>query len=234
MLALIEMNLLPGGKRGVARPKPGRKPSAPKFGGLREMSSADPLVVLVVLLAFAAIGSLIFLFLQQGLKMSGLEEELAIQRQDSTRYAEAIAAADSLEARRDTLQQKAAIIREIDSDRFVWAHIMDQVSAALPDFTWLTGIQQTGAAAAPAATAAGAQTRQTVVFRIDGMTGLTQALTRFMRDLEDSPFIRDVRLVSQEQIQQGQRLVHNFVLMASYQQPDSSVIVTEPILITGE
>jgi Tfp pilus assembly protein PilN len=233
MLALIEMNLLPGGKRGVARPKPGRKPSAPKFGGLREMTSADPLVVIVVVLAFAAVGSLIVLFLQQSVKMSGLEEELAIQRQDSIRYAEAIAAADSLEARRDTIQQKAAIIREIDSDRFVWAHIMDEVSAALPDFTWLTGIQQTGAVpAAPAAAAA--QATPTVEFRIDGMTGLTQALTRFMRDLEDSPFIRDVRLVSQEQIQQGQRLVHNFVLMASYQQPDSSVIVTEPIIITGE
>lgn len=234
MLALIEMNLLPG-RRGVARPKPGRKPSAPKFGGLREMTSADPLVVLVVVLAFAAVGSLIFLFLQQSVKMNGLEEELTIQRQDSVRYAEAIAAADSLEARRDTLQQKAAIIREIDSGRFVWAHIMDEVSAALPDFTWLTAIQQTGAApAAPAAAAAATQSTQTVEFRIDGMTGLTQALTRFMRDLEDSPFIRDVRLVSQEQIQQGERLVHNFVLMANYQQPDSSVIVTEPIIITGE
>jgi Tfp pilus assembly protein PilN len=232
MLALIEMNLLPGGKRGVARPKPGRKPTTPKFGGLREMMHADPLVVVVVLLAFAAVGSLIVLFLQQSVKMSGLEEELAIQRQDSIRYAEAIAAADSLEARRDTIQQKAAIIREIDSDRFVWAHILDEVSAALPDFTWLTGIQQTGAA--PAAPAAAAQATPTVEFRIDGMTGLTQALTRFMRDLEDSPFIRDVRLVSQEQIQQGQRLVHNFVLMANYQQPDSSVIVTEPIIITGE
>jgi len=223
MLALIEMNLLPGGKRGVARPKTGRKRSLPKFGGLRDVMSADPLVVGVVVLAVLAVGSLVFLYLQQNLKMGQLEEDLAIQRQDSIRYAEAIAAADSLEARRDTLQQKAAIIREIDADRFVWAHILDEVSTALPDFTWLTGMQQTN----PDAGAA-------VEFRIDGQTGLTQALTRFMRDLEDSPFIRDVRLVSQEQIQQGQRLVHNFVLMASYQRPDSSVIVTEPIIVTGE
>jgi hypothetical protein len=55
-----------------------------------------------------------------------------------------------------------------------------------------------------------------------------------MRDLEDSPFIRDVRLVSQEQIQQGQRLVHSFVLMARYQVPDTTAIVTEPIILAGE
>lgn len=233
MLALIEMNLLPGGKRGVSRPKSTRKRALPKFAGLRELMGADPLAVLVVVLVIAAVGSLGFLYFRQNLRMGELEDELAIQRQDSIRYAEAIAAADSIEARRDTLQQKAAIIREIDSDRFVWAHIMDEVSTALPEYTWLTGLQQTSAA--PAAAAGGAAPGQPrVEFRIDGMTGLTQALTRFMRDLEDSPFIRNVRLVSQEQVQQGQRLVHQFVLMAAYQQPDSSVIITEPIIITGE
>jgi hypothetical protein len=180
MLALIEMNLLPGGKRGVARAKGPRKPAVPKFEGLREMIKGDPWVIGVVALAVLAALHVGFTFFTQGLSVNRIEEELAIQRQDSVRYAEAIAAADSLEARRDTLEQKMGI------------------------------------------------------FRIDGMTGATYALTRFMRDLEDSPFIRDVRLVSQEQIQQGQRLVHNFVLMARYQVPDSTAIVTEPIILGGE
>jgi hypothetical protein len=42
MLVLIEMNLLPGGKRGVARPKGGRKLSLPKFDGLQDMVKGDP------------------------------------------------------------------------------------------------------------------------------------------------------------------------------------------------
>lgn len=222
MLALIEMNLLPGGKRGVARAKGPRKPSVPKFEGLREMIRGDPWVIGVVALAVLAVLHIGFTFFTQGLSISRIDGELTIQRQDSIRYAEAIAAADSLEARRDTLEQKMRIIREIDADRFVWAHIMDDVSAALPDFTWLMGVQQTSGSGS------------SIEFRIDGMTGATYALTRFMRDLEDSPFIRDVRLVSQEQIQQGQRLVHNFVLMARYQPPDSSAIVTEPIILAGE
>ena len=223
MLALIEMNLLPGGKRGAARPKGrGRKPSAPKVTGLREMVRGDPWVIGVVLLTIAAVVHLLFAFFSQGVKLNQIEGRLEQERQDSVRYAEAIAAADSLSARRDTLAAKARIIREIDTDRFVWSHILDNVATALPEFTWLTALEQTSGA--------GSQ----VEFRIDGMTGLTAALTRFMRNLEASPFIRDVRLVSQEQSQQGQRLVNNFVLMARYQIPDSTAIVTEPIILVGE
>ena len=222
MLALIEMNLLPGGRRGAARPKGGRKPSLPKFDGLREMVKGDPWVIGVVILAGLLAVHLGFTFFTQGVKLSRIEEDLETQRQDSIRYAEAIAAADSLEARRDTLERKAQIIQEIDAGRFVWAHIMDDVSESLPDYTWLTAVQQT------------AGSGDDVEFRLDGMTGQTPALTRFMRDLEDSPFIRDVRLVSQEQIQQGQRLVHSFVLVARYQIPDTSAIVTEPIILAGE
>jgi Tfp pilus assembly protein PilN len=213
MLALIEMNLLPGGKRGAARPKGRRKPSVPKVTGLREMVRGDPWVIIVVLLT---------MFFTQGVTLSQVEGRLEQERQDSVRYAEAIAAADSLAARRDTLVAKARIIREIDTDRFVWAHILDNVANALPEFTWLTAMEQT------------AGTGSEIEFRLDGMTGLTAALTRFMRDLEASPFIRDVRLVSQEQSQQGQRLVNNFVLMARYQIPDSTAIVTEPIILVGE
>ena len=185
-------------------------------------SRGDPWVIAVVALAIAALAHVGITFFMQGAKLSGLEENLEIQRQDSIRYAEAIAAADSLQARRDTLVQKARIIREIDTDRFVWAHILDEVSGSLPDFTWLTAMQHTSG------------TGSNIEFRIDGMTGATPALTRFMRDLEESPFLRDVRLVSQEQMQQGQRLVHSFVLMARYQMPDSSVVVTEPIILGGE
>ncbi|NIR46543.1 MAG: hypothetical protein GWN99_19035 [Gemmatimonadetes bacterium] len=222
MLALIEMNLLPGGKRGVARQKGGRKLSLPKFEGLQDMVRGDPLVILVVAAAILAVAHLGFTFFRQGVVLGNLQEELEVQREDSIRYAEAIQAADSLKARQDTLTQKTNVIRQIDSDRYVWAHILDEISAALPDHTWLTSLQQTAGVGVE------------VEFRIDGMTGQVPALTRFIRDLEASPFIRTVRLQSQEQIQQGQRLVHSFVLLARYQQPDSSVIVTEPIVIAGE
>ena len=147
MLALIEMNLLPGGKRGAARPKGrGRKPSAPKVTGLREIVRGDPWVIAVVLLTIVAVVHLLFAFFSQGVKPNQIEGRLEQERQDSVRYAEAIAAADSLSARRDTLAAKARIIREIDTDRFVWSHILDNVATALPEFNWLTALEQTSGA----------------------------------------------------------------------------------------
>ena len=134
------------------------------------MLKGDPWVIGVAVLAIRAVLHLGFTWFTQGVTLSGIEDELAIQRQDSIRYAEAIAAADSLQARQDTLQRKEAIIREIDADRFVWPHIMDEISEALPEYTWLTGIAQTTG------------TGSNIEFRIDGMTGQVPALTRFMRN----------------------------------------------------
>ncbi len=221
MLALIEMNLLPGGKRGAGRQKGGRKVSMPKFEGFGENLKGDPLLLALAVLVLVAVSHVGFEFITKTQRLSSIETDLAAQRQDSVRYADAIAAADSLRARQDTLGQKIDIIKAIDSDRYVWPHILDEISQALPDFTWLTGLAQTAGSGID------------VEFRLEGQTGATAALTRFMRNLSASPFIRDVRLISQEQIQQGAKLVHGFVLMARYEPPDSAAISTEPIILAG-
>lgn len=220
MFALIEMNLLPGGKRAVATSKKKRRAPKVNFEGLK----ADPMVLLVLVLAIGGVGYAGYTYVSQTRTLSSLDQSIQREQEDSVRFARIIAIADSVRARQDTLKQKIQIIQEIDSDRYIWAHILDEVSRALPDYTWLTSIQQTSAAAE----------NQNVEFRIEGMTGATEALTRFMRDLEASPFLRSIRLVSVEQTQQGPKVVNNFALLAQYEKPDSSVISTEPIIMTKE
>jgi Tfp pilus assembly protein PilN len=219
MLTLIDMNLLPGRGRRTARRRGRRKARVPRFEGLRELIRGDPLTIAAGVLGVLAVAHLGLTFFTQGAARHRIADALVEQREDSVRYAEAIALLDSLAARADTLQRRTAIIREIDADRFVWAHILNEVSESLPDHTWLTAIQESAARGGA------------IAFRIDGRTGQTAALTRFMRDLANSPFVDDVRLVSDEQVQQGARLVHSFVLVARYQISDSTVIVTEPIIL---
>jgi Tfp pilus assembly protein PilN len=185
------------------------------------MIRGDSWVIAVGVLGIMALLHLGVTLVSQGVTLGRIDDELRVQRQDSIRYSVFIAVVDSLEALNDTLQRKADIIRQIDSDRFVWAHILNEVSESLPEHTWLNAVRETAGAGSE------------VEFRIDGMTGQTAGLTRFMRDLEGSPFIQDVRLQSDEQVQQGPNLVHSFVLLARYQIPDPSEIVTEPIILAG-
>ena len=119
---------------------------------------------------------------------------------------------ETAEAKRDTVLRSAEHHPRIDDDRFIWPHIMDEVSRALPPYTWLVslGFSGVGQATSPITTvvepepaaAAGRRrkaaptqvVRDTVRIRLVGNTVDIQALTRFMKQLEASPFLENVQL----------------------------------------
>jgi Tfp pilus assembly protein PilN len=119
------------------------------------------------------------------------------------------------------------------------------VSRSLPPYTWLTSMQQTSAtpagvpapraAAAPKQGKARADTAAVVTamrFRVVGNTVDIQALTRFMRVLETSPFIENVQLAGTQMVMEQGKEVTQFQIDAQYQQPDSSAIRTIPLALS--
>lgn len=166
---------------------------------------------------------------------SDLEARVAQEAADSSRFATTIELVNALRARQDTIQQKIDVIRSVDRRRYVWPHLMDEVSRAVPQYTWLTSISASEPAAPPApadSTAAAAPAPVGPRFTIEGNAGSTQALTRFMKNLEASPFIREVTLVTSEQTVVENRTIHRFSLEATYETPDSGMIETVPIIVT--
>ena len=89
---------------------------------------------------------------QQQAKADALAAGEQKQVQDSTRYAAVLREKKKAETQRDSVMRQLNIIKTIDNNRFVWPHIMDEMSRALPQYTWLVSIKQTSAAsrAAPA------------------------------------------------------------------------------------
>jgi Tfp pilus assembly protein PilN len=226
---LIEINLAPGAQ--IGRSTGSRRasiamPSLPQFGGDSRMLGLAALGIFAVL----AVGWLIF---AQGSRRADLEARVASEAADSSRYAATIALVSDLQARQDTIRQQIAVIRDVDQRRFVWPRLMDEVSRALPPFTWLTQITSTPVAAATGDAAADSVALAVVgpAFTIQGNAGSTQALTRFMKNLEDSHFIRDVTLVTSEQVDADGRTIHRFTLEARYETPPSSVIETVPFVV---
>ena len=41
---------------------------------------------------------------------------------------------------RDSLLAQIGVIRDVDRDRYVWPHVLDEVAQALPAYTWLTEV----------------------------------------------------------------------------------------------
>src|SRR5690606_42006452 len=124
--------------------------------------------------------------------------EIAIEGavRDSARYAALRAANEELIARQDTIAQKVQVIQEIDAGRFVWAHLLEEISRAVPSYTWLTAIRA-NASARPNALQP--------VLEIEGSGGNTPALTRFLQDLEASPLLRAATLPATTQTEADRR-----------------------------
>jgi len=224
---VFEINLSPDASRKPRRPAgPSRLrirlPALPRIGAGRD--------ALLVALGWVLGPALIaWMFLGARARKADLNAEIEIAVRDSARYAELIATSERLTARRDTIAQKLQIIQEIDAGRYVWAHLLDEISRALPSYTWLTGIAQTEAP-------------PNLTLRIEGRTGNTFALTQFMKDLEASAFLKGVRLASTELVVEREaargkgptqeRLVHAFVLEAGYEEPPPDRIQTVPLFAT--
>ena len=208
---MIEVNLLPGSNRkGASR---GRSFALPTFGGLPKLNYWTAAAVLAWIVAPLLVA---WLYFGARGERARLEAAIAEAQSDSIRYAQIITVVDSLQAQRDTIAQKLEIIQEIDAGRYVWAHILDEISWALPEYTWLTGVAQLQGGARPRV-------------RIEGRTGNNIALTQFMRDLEDSPFLGNVRLSSTQQVVDGQDVVYAFMLEVTYEIAPPELIETIPL-----
>jgi hypothetical protein len=70
--------------------------------------------------------------------------------------------------------------------------------------------------------------RPPVAFQINGRTIDIQAYTRFLRQLEASPWIVDVVPVSAQTVVEKERAITAFTIRASYTRADSAYIRTAP------
>jgi len=212
---LIKVNLLPGGKRRGSK-GPSFSFKLPNIGG----GLGDKWVLgssAIILIVAGACG---YLFWTTSGAAADLVVEIETAQADSARYADEIAQNSLLEAREDSILQRATIIQEIDEDRYVWPHILDEIARNLPEYTWLTEIVQVSLG-------------EGLQFRVDGRAGNNFAVTQFMENLEASLFISNVSLISAEQVPENSggfnRAVASFSLEAFFDRPSPELLETVPL-----
>ena len=243
---MIEINLLPGS--GKKNRSTGFKLTA--IAGQAGARVKDPFLIAAGVSIIAATGAIGFLHMSQAGKAEELTERERRAVQDSTRYVAVLRERNRAEAQRDSVRRQLDIIKSIDNDRFIWAHIMDEVSRALPPYTWLKSIQQSAVVAPvlpptppPSSDAKGEKgtppapppptAEPTLKFQIAGNTVDIQALTRFMKLLESSPFVKNVAIAKAELVTLEGKEVQEFLLEAEYERPDPSVVSTVPVTLSS-
>ena len=256
---MIEINLLPGAGKKKSRGgrAAGRGIDLGAFAASIVGKVKDPWLVGGIATAAGVVALVGMLHVKQTARARTLIERQQKAVQDSLRYATVLNEKRKAEAQRDSVLTQLNVIRSIDNNRFVWPHLLEEISRALPPYTWLTSVRQTSepvsaAAAARAAAPARGNTRtanrrstgantaaaagpvaDTMRFQLVGRTVDIQALTRFMSLLEASPFVERVDLTRSLLVIEGDKEVTEFILDARYEKPDSSLIRRVPLTLTS-
>jgi Tfp pilus assembly protein PilN len=209
---------------------------------------------------------IVLMFISQTARGAMLDARETKAVKDSAQYSAVLNAKAKAEATRDSLYQQIAIIKSIDDSRYLWSHLMYEISNALPQYTWLREITQTSqpksVAVADTTAKKGASSdtsssktprqralereratkaradslfadAKQIKFKIVGHTVDIQALTRFMKSLEASPFIQNVQLRQSDLVQTEGKEVTEFTLEAETQTPPPFAVKTVPLVVSA-
>jgi Tfp pilus assembly protein PilN len=233
---MIEINLLPGKKKtsrgggGGA----GFKLQMPDFRGLIAQIK-DPWLIAAVVATILCGGS-VLLYLYERTQLAALDSRLTQAKSERRRYDAYIIELRRAERLRDSLVAEIGVIRGIDQDRYVWPHVLDQISKALPPYTWLVDVSSaatvTGGPSATPASATGADTAASAAVQVS-ITGRTvdiQAYTTFLRQLANSPWLVEVTPAASVTRVESDRPVTEFNLFVRYRPADSLYVRTVPLV----
>jgi len=176
------------------RPKrPPKKVGVPRVG-LPPIQGILVLVVVVVLVIIVAAA----LWIGQKNRISNLNREIVgLQNKLDTLkvYVEEVT---KIEAKEKEIEMRVRPIQQLNRDRFLIAHLMDDISTAIPEYTWLTSMNLS-------------ETNLKIV----GHSVSNLLIAEFMENLEKSPFITNVDLEVLEKKKAGEQEVMEFKINAA-------------------
>lgn len=219
---MIEINLHPRRDERTKKRGGGGGFKLPEWGGFGSLSAIgdEPWRAACFGSALLVVAGVLGLWLLQRAEADRLETQLAEATRDSTRFAELRALNDSLTARQENIRERIGLIEDLDQNRFIWPHLMNEVSGALPNNTWLTGMKR-------------ASGLPDLSVQLMGVAASPLLITEFVRGLESSPHIGKVRIVSSKRQTSDGARGHRFVLVVHYTSAGVDDVRTTPLLAGG-
>ena len=209
---MITINLKPGVKRSKGGPSFSGGLSALKELPGKLAGAKNPWPIAAIAVWVVVLGYLGWVGISSATTLSQMETKLTTARQENSRFRALIRAKQRVQAARDSVITQIATIRTVDGDRYVWPHILDEITRAVPPYTWLVDVSSITQVAIDSSAAV----PQNVAVQLHGRTMDIQGFTRFMRQLEESPWLSDVTLISTTTEIDHSRAVTVFTVKANY------------------
>lgn len=130
--------------------KPTKKRKAGGGGGGGGGAPSTPGAMQAYLLLGIFLGGALLVCLGLFFYVSGqireLDTKIAAAEERQRQLQEIKRQVDALELKRATFQRKVDLIERLKAEQSGPVHMLDEISKALPDFVWLTNLEQTGTA----------------------------------------------------------------------------------------
>jgi type IV pilus assembly protein PilN len=163
---MIRINLLATERKAAKAASPG-------------MQAGQKMMVIGSLVLVVTLAVLGWRYWALGQEAAQVAREIEAAQREEARLQEILKQVQEFENRRKLLEARVALIDELRKGQSAPVHMVDQISKALPDMTWLTGLQQTG-----------------YTLTIQGRCLALTSLSDFIGNLEASRyFIRPVEII---------------------------------------
>ncbi|MFQ5890053.1 MAG: PilN domain-containing protein [Gemmatimonadota bacterium] len=214
---MIEVNLHPAGAKAAARRR-GRLSFVLRARFRGGLVGREPWGLAAVAVPVLVVLSLALLWVLQRADVRDVEARLASATADSARLSDLRLLSDSLLERERLIRERVDLVSRLDGDRFVWPHMIDEISRALPEFTWLTAIKRESPL-------------PDLQVQIQGVAASPLAITAFVRGLGESPYIGEVSIMGSQQQIVRDLVAQAFTLVVSYTEPPPALVRTEPLRV---
>jgi type IV pilus assembly protein PilN len=186
---MIRINLIAGERRAA-------KSAGRSFQVGQKVTVAGSLLLVI---AAAVVGWLYWTVMQD---REALTRDIEAARREESRLAEVLKQVADFESNRAQLQQRVALIDDLRKGQNAPVHMIDQISRALPEMTWLTSMKQ-----------------ENYDITMEGRCLSLTALSDFVSNLEASHYFkRPVEIIESTVIpnQDGPQLIR-FVIKGTFQ-----------------
>jgi len=193
---MIRINLLPEEERGK---KARKRPS-----GLRIPSLKIPMVPQTIwILAIVGILAVVFLslYLSRIVAIGRMNREIVRMENRLAKLQKEADLVRDLETKEKELQSRLSVINRLSRDRFIRVKMLDDLCTRVPDYIWLTALEEVSSQA-----------------RITGLTFSNLTVARFMEELSASEYFSDPELVSLRKKTVGGQDVMEFLLTVPMKQ----------------